>query len=246
MKSLGQGQGQQQQQRQKKRNKNSIDSPAPANFSFLASSHDGLVTPAELSMTTLGYWLLSVLVVVDLSKQSAMIGIPTLSMDCLGCSSTSCSFDGDPAIPRIRLNVFITMAVLEIFLLLVDDGGGATSEKPVAHQITASHRSTDEAISVGDVKSHETIVRRSFLSSSSSFISPKVSRAFSIDRTIAITGILRFKSSSTTNRPVLPVAPVTPTVVGRMTPSFSFSSLLIVLVANAVVWVRLLLLLLLL
>ena len=196
-------------------------------------------------MTTLGYWLLSVLVVVDLSKQSAMIGIPTLSMDCLGCSSTSCSFDGDPAIPRIRLNVFITMAVLEI-LLLVDDGGGATSEKPVAHQITASHRSTDEAISVGDVKSHETIVRRSFLSSSSSFISPKVSRAFSIDRTIAITGILRFKSSSTTNRPVLPVAPVTPTVVGRMTPSFSFSSLLIVLVANAVVWVRLLLLLLLL
>ena len=236
------GQRQQQQQRQKKRNKNSIDSPAPANFSFLASSHDGLVTPAELSMTTLGYWLLSVLV-VDLSKQSAMIGIPTLSMDCLGgCSLSSCSFGGDPAIPRIRLNVFITMAVLEI-LLLVDGGGGATSEKPVAHQMTASHLSTDEAISVGDVKSHETIVRRSF-SSSSSFISPKVSRAFSIDRTIAITGILRFKSSSTTNRPVLPVAPVTPTVVGRMAPSFSFSSLLIVLVANAVVWVRLLLLLL--
>jgi len=101
------------------------------NFAFFSSLQLGLDVPALLNMMSLGE---DSSVFEAFNMQLAMAGIPTESID----------FFGSKAIPNKLFNFWINPS--------------SASEKPVAHQTTASHPCIDAAMSCSEDRSHFTTV----------------------------------------------------------------------------------------
>mmetsp|Transcript_61209 Transcript_61209/g.68540 ORF Transcript_61209/g.68540 Transcript_61209/m.68540 type:complete len:225 (-) Transcript_61209:2-676(-) len=147
-----------------------------------------------------------------------MIGIPTISIDCSGVfvvvgggGGTESSFllEGKPSRNPVNISTILDMIGISAIsvdclgVFVVGGGCGVESANPVAHQMVASHPSTAFATSIGSVRLHCSICNLSSDENNSC--------AFSLFRTKPTTSTFRWSNSSTTNLPVLPVAPVTAT-----------------------------------
>ena len=179
-------------------------SAAPMYFFFFSSSHIVRVTPALLHMTIFGNSTARSLSVIDSlgNNDFAIAGNPIKSIDCWVISD---GITGDE-VSRGNPNIFFNWSTNDIFVGVAGTGFVAN---PVAHQMAASTfiDCITSAICVSLLKLQVTICK--FDGGLG-----KTSAAFAPSRTKAITfGTPRFNNSSTTYRPVRPVAPATTTFV---------------------------------
>ena len=167
----------------------------PSSASFFSSDQSGRVTPAELSMTIFGNATPSFdpLSFARMANPSPRAGNPTASMLALEFVAS----------PKMAAS-------------FVSQSCSGESLKPVAHHIAASHP-PPPAPSSDSADTTSFLFPKSVLRMvSSPFVGSRMLLALSTSRTNARTFTFRDRSSSTTYRPVRPVAPATATRFTRI------------------------------